>query len=79
MNLNISKNWENYRTKFWIFLGSDYVSFPAAMSFVLMQDSASIYAILLKSKEKRKLRGFSPQANYIDRATAACRRSECQL
>jgi hypothetical protein len=26
-----------------------------------------------------KLRGFSPQANYTYRATAACRRSECQL
>jgi hypothetical protein len=24
---------------------------------------------------KNKLRGFGPQANYIDRATAACRRS----
>jgi hypothetical protein len=31
-----------------------------------------------ESKEK-KLRGFSPQANYIDRETAACRRSWCQL
>jgi hypothetical protein len=26
-------------------------------------------------KLKTKLRGFSPQANYTDRATAACRRS----
>jgi hypothetical protein len=25
--------------------------------------------------EKEKLRAFSPQANYTDRATAACRRS----
>jgi hypothetical protein len=25
-----------------------------------------------------KLRGRSPQANYTDRATAACRRSWCQ-
>jgi hypothetical protein len=24
---------------------------------------------------KKKLRGFSPQANYTERATAACRRS----
>jgi hypothetical protein len=24
---------------------------------------------------KKKLRGFSPQANYTDQATAACRRS----
>jgi hypothetical protein len=28
---------------------------------------------------KNKLRGLSPQANYTDRATAACRRSYCQL
>jgi hypothetical protein len=25
--------------------------------------------------KKNKLRGFSPQTNYTDRATAACRRS----
>jgi hypothetical protein len=33
-------------------------------------------------KEKRlklKLHGLSPRANYTDRATAACRRSYCQL
>jgi hypothetical protein len=26
-----------------------------------------------------KLHGLSPRANYTDRATAACRRSSCQL
>jgi hypothetical protein len=26
-----------------------------------------------------KLHGLSPRANYTDRATAACRRSNCQL
>jgi hypothetical protein len=26
-------------------------------------------------RDIKKLRGFSPQANYTDRATAACRRS----
>jgi hypothetical protein len=26
-------------------------------------------------KNKKKLRGFSPQVNYTDRATAACQRS----
>jgi hypothetical protein len=30
-------------------------------------------------KTKTKLHGLSPRANYTDRATAACRRSECQL
>jgi hypothetical protein len=29
--------------------------------------------------KKNKLHGLSPQANYTDRATAACRRSDCQL
>jgi hypothetical protein len=28
---------------------------------------------------KKKLHGLSPRANYTDRATAACRRSDCQL
>jgi hypothetical protein len=28
--------------------------------------------------EKIKLHGLSPRANYTDRATAACRRSDCQ-
>jgi hypothetical protein len=27
----------------------------------------------------KKLNGLSPRANYTDRATAACRRSDCQL
>jgi hypothetical protein len=29
-----------------------------------------------KQTNKNKLRGLSPQANYTDRATAACRRSQ---
>jgi hypothetical protein len=28
---------------------------------------------------KKKLHGLSPRANYTDRATAACRRNDCQL
>jgi hypothetical protein len=31
------------------------------------------------TETKTKLRSFSSQANYTDRATAACRRSQCQL
>jgi hypothetical protein len=27
----------------------------------------------------KKLHGLSPRANYTDRATAACRRSDCKL
>jgi hypothetical protein len=30
-------------------------------------------------KQTNKLRGLSPRANYTDRATAASRRSDCQL
>jgi hypothetical protein len=29
--------------------------------------------------QKKKLHGLSPRANYTDRATACCRRSDCQL
>jgi hypothetical protein len=35
-----------------------------------------IYIIYIKNL---KLHGPSPRANYTDRATAACRRSDCQL
>jgi hypothetical protein len=28
---------------------------------------------------KKKLHGLSPRANYTDRATATCQRSDCQL
>jgi hypothetical protein len=31
------------------------------------------------NKQTNKLHGPSPRANYTDRATAACRRSDCQL
>jgi hypothetical protein len=39
---------------------------------------SSILTITRTFKQK-KLRGLSPQSNYTDRATAACRRSLCQL
>jgi hypothetical protein len=32
-----------------------------------------------KNSFKKKLHGLSPRANYTDRATAACQRSDCQL
>jgi hypothetical protein len=34
--------------------------------------------VVPKTKQN-KLHGLSPRANYTDRATAACRRSDCQL
>jgi hypothetical protein len=36
-------------------------------------------SIFTELKKKQKLHGLSPRANYTDRATAACRRSDCQL
>jgi hypothetical protein len=33
----------------------------------------------LEARLKKKLHGLSPRANYTDRATAACQRSDCQL
>jgi hypothetical protein len=35
--------------------------------------------VTLTLKKKTKLHGLSPRANYSDRATAACQRSDCQL
>jgi hypothetical protein len=32
-----------------------------------------------QTKQTNKLHGLSPRANYTDPATAACRRSDCQL
>jgi hypothetical protein len=29
--------------------------------------------------KRKKLHGLSPRTNYTDRATTACRRSDCQL
>jgi hypothetical protein len=54
---------------------------------LLISDVSSVVEIFLritrgiwsKLKTKTKLHGLSPRANYTDRATAACRRSDCQL
>jgi hypothetical protein len=35
--------------------------------------------LLVSNLTLKKLHGLSPRANYTDRATAACRRSNCQL
>jgi hypothetical protein len=35
--------------------------------------------LIFLKKKKKKLHGLSPRANYTDRATATCRRSDCQL
>jgi hypothetical protein len=40
--------------------------------------SKAVKSMSLRNKET-KLHGLSSQANYADRVTAACRRSDCQL
>jgi hypothetical protein len=42
---------------------------------MIYTDITYIYTRNTDMKLKTKLRGRSPQANYTDRATAACRRS----
>jgi hypothetical protein len=39
----------------------------------------SLGNVTLCTKTKLKLHGLSPRANYTNRATAACRRSDCQF
>jgi hypothetical protein len=43
------------------------------------KQQASATAKTFKTQTTNKLHGLSPRANYTDRATAACRRSDCQL
>jgi hypothetical protein len=43
-----------------------------------IQDCAMNKCFLQQTKTN-KLHGLSPRANYTDRATAACQRSDCQL
>jgi hypothetical protein len=53
------------------------------MSLQKNEDILKYLVMLLHVKfgmyKKTKLHGLSPQANYTDQATAACRRSDCQL
>jgi hypothetical protein len=63
---------------FGIFLNSQYrcctpetIIFLCRPYFIKHSSYRKIFVITIK----KKLRGFSPQANYTDRATAACRRS----
>jgi hypothetical protein len=46
----------------------------ATIHFIIsLKSEAEKSAANNKTKQTNKLRGFSPQANYTDRATAACR------
>jgi hypothetical protein len=46
---------------------------PVLLSSKFGKQSSHIF------KLKKKKDGLGPRANYTDRATAACRRSDCQL
>jgi hypothetical protein len=48
------------------------------VSWYVQKTALSVLVNIPKTKLK-KLHGLSPRANYTDRATAACRRSDCQL
>jgi hypothetical protein len=50
------------------------------MLFIVQGTIRKVHKIRLEIySEKKKLHGLSLRANYTDRATAACRRSDCQL
>jgi hypothetical protein len=48
------------------------------VAYILFQSTELRSCIIIKTK-RTKLNGLSPRANYTDRATAACRWSDCQL
>jgi hypothetical protein len=69
-------------------------SLPCSQATVAFQPINILYSVSLVLSEvlpnipfsethistiKKKLHGLSPRANYTDLATAACRRSDCQL
>jgi hypothetical protein len=49
------------------------------LSGVLLGKNDEIHKLYSLPGITKKLHGLSPGANYTDRATAACRRNDCQL
>jgi hypothetical protein len=45
----------------------------------LVRRKGDVTELQQTNKQTNKLRGLSLRTNYIDRATAACRRSDCQI
>jgi hypothetical protein len=63
-------------------VGSSDMTTPASSADVTQEAKRKFQAtvILLGTLQTlTKLHGLSPRANYTDRATASCRRSDCQL
>jgi hypothetical protein len=54
------------------------VSYYGMLGILKMKALSTIFVNPITNKQN-KLHGLSPRANYTDRATAACRRSDCQL
>jgi hypothetical protein len=49
------------------------------MEFHTQHGASHIFLVFLAQHNlKTKLHGLSPRANYTDRTTAVCRRSDCQ-
>jgi hypothetical protein len=55
-----------------------YITCTSIRELALVINSISAFSDNILVVEK-KLHGLSPRANYTDRATAVCRRSNCQL
>jgi hypothetical protein len=47
--------------------------------YYLIELQMGFYQAAVVQNKTNELHGLSPRANYIDRATAACQRSDCQL
>jgi hypothetical protein len=56
-----------------------YIYSPIRLHGVVLKQlttgTISLFTLPYQTKTKTKLYGLSPQANYTDRATTACRRS----
>jgi hypothetical protein len=70
-------SWPHHKSSgtdtFWDFVM--FSSISVGLSNAVPSYITHTYILLSRVTEIVKLRGFSPQANYTDRATAACRRS----
>jgi hypothetical protein len=53
------------------------VAYPS--TFIQLEFLSPNTISLVLPIKTNKLHGLTPRANYTDRATAACRRSDCQL
>jgi hypothetical protein len=68
------------KVSYYEYYGSVYISnIYYYIIYIYIYSVMSVYVIYeSRLSALNKLRGFSPLANYTDRATAACRRSSCQ-